>query len=344
MSRAFLQRNNTASNRQMIIASMPNGPLQPSNFQLQVQSDMQELKDGEVRLKTLAITIGAGQRAGLQGSASYLANKPGDAQVMNGTGVGTVVESKDMNFKVGDVVMGGCGWQEFATLPGKALTKVPPGVDPAMQLGLLGTNGLTAYFGLLDIGMPKAGETVLVSAASGSVGHIVGQIAKIKGCVVIGTAGSDEKCQRLIDELGFDHAINYKSDDFRNLLKAATPKKIDVYFDNTGGKILQSALFRMNTFGRIVCCGNVSQYDTSTPGGGPKGVPGMLVNNQVKMQGFIVYSYAKQYEHARQEMIGWANEGKLVGWSTEYQGMERAPHAFIDMLNGVTKGTTIVRF
>ena len=159
---------------------------------------------------------------------------------------------------------------------------------------------------------------------------------------MIGVAGSDEKCKKLIDELGFDAAVNYKSPQFRAEFKAATPNRIDVYFDNTGGMILQSALFRMNLKGRIVCCGNVSQYDTATPGGGPRGIPGLLVNNQVKMEGFIVYSYAKQYEEARRNMSQWVKQGKLKAWTTQYDGLNRAPQAFVDMLGGVTRGTTII--
>ena len=216
-----------------------------------------------------------------------------------------------------------------------------------------------AYFGLLEIGNPQPGETVVVSAAAGSVGHMVGQIAKLKGCRVVGIAGSPEKCDRLVNELGFDAAVNYKLDSFRNDFKAATPKRIDgecmrlynaltnpfspVYFDNTGGAILESALFRMNTYGRICCCGNVSGYDTATPGGGPRGVPGLLVNNQVLMQGFIVYSYKKKYAEARAEISQWVKEGKVKPWVTVYDGLRKGPSAFVDLLAGKTSGTCVVR-
>jgi NADPH-dependent curcumin reductase CurA len=217
----------TGGNTQIVIAELPKGPLALSNF-VEHDAPVPELKDGEVLVQTLAITIGAGQRAGLQGSASYTgaatANVP-----MNGTGVGRVVKSLDATFDEGDLVMGATGWQEFAALPGKSLTSVAANVDPATMLGALGTNGLTAYFGLLEIGEPKQGDTVVVSGAAGSVGHIVGQIAKIKGARVVGVAGSEEKCRYLTNDLGFDAAVNYKSKTFREDFKAATPKRIDVY-------------------------------------------------------------------------------------------------------------------
>lgn len=334
-------RGAAGGNRQMVIASVPKGPLRADNFAAR-DGPVPAPKAGEVRVRTLALTIGAGQRAGLQGSASY-AGAPKSGIVMGGSGVGRVEESRDPAYRAGDVVFGATGWQQLAALPGRELIKVPPGVDPATQLGVLGTNGLTAYFGLLEIGAPKPGDTVVVSGAAGSVGHIVGQIAKIKGARVVGIAGSDAKCARLVSELGFDVAVNYKSASFRDDFKKATPKRIDVYFDNTGGPILQAALFRMNTYGRIVCCGNVSQYDTATPGPGPRGIPGLLVNNQVKMQGFIVYSYAARYAAAREEMSAWIAAGRLRAWATVYDGLERAGQAFVDLLNGVTTGTTVVK-
>ena len=300
------------------------------------------LGDGEVLVRTLALTIGAGQRAGLQGSASY-AGAPTAGRVMNGTGVGRVISSKHAGFNEGDVVRAMTNWQDYAAIAGTQLEKVEGSGDPALHLGVLGTNGLTAYFGLTDVGDPQPGETVVVSAAAGSVGHIVGQIAKVKGARVVGIAGSDEKCRLLVDELGFDEAINRKTEDFRDRFKAATADRIDVYFDNTGGDILGSALFRMNTHGRIVCCGAVSQYDTSTPGPGPRGIPGLLVNNRVRMQGFLVFDYADRFDQARAEMGGWIDSGQLVPRVSEFEGLESAGQAFVELLAGGTIGTTIVR-
>ena len=330
-----------AENRQVLIASVPMGPLQLSHFEIQ-STPVPSCGDGEVLCRTLALTIGAGQRAGLQGSASY-AGAPRAGVVMGGTGVARVEASNSDAFSVGDVVVAPTGWQDYSVHAARALRRVDAGVDPALHLGVLGTNGMTAYFGLLDIGAPRPGETVVVSAAAGSVGHIAGQIAKLKQCRVVGVAGSDEKCRVLVDELGFDAAVNYKDADFFASLRTATPDRIDVYFDNTGGDILQSALFRMNAHGRIVCCGVVSQYDTANPGPGPRGVPGLLVNNRVRMEGFLVFDYAKRYDEARAEMMAWIERGELAPRVTEFRGLEKAPGAFVELLSGGNVGTTIVR-
>jgi NADPH-dependent curcumin reductase CurA len=328
-------------NTQVLIASVPNGPLSPEHFTMHV-AEAPECADGQIMCRTLALTIGAGQRAGLQGSASY-AGAPRAGIVMGGTGVAVVEASKAPGFERGDLVVGPTGWQTLSAHKPAALRKVPQNADPALHLGVLGTNGLTAYFGLLDVGAPRAGNTVVVSAAAGSVGHIVGQIAKRAGCRVVGIAGSPEKCRILVDELGFDVAVNYKDGDFRSAFKDATPNRIDVYFDNTGGEILGSALFRMNTHGRIVCCGAVSQYDTANPAGSPRGLPGLLVNNRVRMEGFLVFDYADRYDAARAEMTRWIERGELIPRVTQFQGLESAPAAFVNLLNGDTIGTTIVR-
>ena len=327
-------------NRQIVNVSLPTGRLQASDFSVQ-GAPIADLADGQVLCRTVALTIGAGQRAGLQGSASY-AGAPVTGVVMGGTGLATVEESRSSGFQPGDVVVGPTGWQEYSIHEPSALRSVVGEVDPALQLGLLGTNGLTAYFGLLDVGRPDPGETVVISAAAGSVGHVVGQVAKLKGCRVVGVAGSDEKCAMLVDELGFDVAVNYKDPEFRAAFKDATPNRIDVYFDNTGGDILGSALFRMNERGRIVCCGAVSQYDTSNPGPGPRGIPGLLVNKRVRMEGFLVFDYVERYEDARHELSDWVRQGKIVPKSTEFQGLESAPEAFVALLSGATVGTTIV--
>ena len=313
------------TNTRVLIASVPNGPLGPEHFAVD-EAAAPDCGDGQVLCRTLALTIGAGQRAGLQGSASY-AGAPRAGVVMGGTGVARVEASRAPGFAAGDLVAGPTGWQTLSVHEPKALRKVAAGADPALHLGVLGTNGLTAYFGLLDLGRPAAGDTVVVSAAAGSVGHVVGQIAKLKGCITIGVAGSAAKCRILVDELGFDAALNYKDDDFRTTFKEATPNRIDVYFDNTGGDILGSALFRMKTHGRIVCCGAVSQYDTAQPAGSPRGIPGLLVNNRVRMEGFLVFDYAARYDEARAELLRWIESGDLVPRVTEFRGLESAPQS-----------------
>lgn len=328
-------------NRQIVIASLPTGRLAAGDFELQSTS-VPALGEDEVLCRTVAFTIGAGQRAGLQGSASY-AGSPTAGRVMGGAGVARVEDSRADGFQPGDLVAAPTGWQEYSVHSADALRRLPDGDDPALHLGALGTNGLTAYFGLLEVGTPVAGETVVVSAAAGSVGHLVGQIAKRQGCRVVGVAGSEAKCRLLTDELGFDVAVNYKDPEFRAAFRAATPDRIDVYFDNTGGDVLGSALFRMNTHGRIVCCGVVSQYDTSTPEPGPRGVPGLLVNNRVRMEGFLVFDYNARYEDARRDLTGWIARGEIQPKVTEFQGLESGPAAFVALLSGQTVGTTVVR-
>ena len=328
-------------NRQILIASLPTGALAESDYEMRT-SAAPEPEEGEVLCRTLAITIGAGQRAGLQGSASY-AGAPTTGIVMSGTGVARVEASDDPSLAVGDLVTGPTGWQDYSVHRARALTRVEADGDPALHLGVLGTNGITAYFGILDVGRPRPGETVVVSAAAGSVGHIVGQIAHIKGCRTVGVAGSDDKCAVLTGELGFDAAVNYKATDFRDAFKAACGSGIDIYFDNTGGEILGAALRRMNLRGRIVCCGVVSQYDTSNPEPGPRGIPGLLINSRIRMEGFLVFDYADRYDEARRTMKQWIDDGALIARQDEFLELESAPSAFVDLLAGGNVGTRIVR-
>jgi NADPH-dependent curcumin reductase CurA len=307
-----------------------------------VESPIPKASSGEVLVKTISFAITAGTRAGLQGSASY-AGAPKTGIVMNCTGIGEVVESSEASFPVGSMVLTQTGWQEYSLQKIESLTLMREGVDPELYLGPLGINGLTAYFGLLEVGDPKPSDTVMVSAAAGSVGHMVGQIAKIKGCHVIGISGNDDKCNILKDRLGFDAALNYKDANFRQNLKDSTPNGLDVYFDNTGGMILGSALFRMNPGGRIACCGVVSQYDTSSPEPGPRGIPGLLINNRIKMEGFLIFDFAEKYDRATDEILEWIGSGDLKILTDKVEGLEAAPEAFVDLLAGGNIGTRIVR-
>lgn len=329
------------ANQQVLIDSLPQGKLEAGNYRLH-DGDMPQAGEGEVLVKTIAFAITAGTRAGLQGSASY-AGAPQAGIVMNGTGVGEVVASQAADIPVGAKVMAPTGWQQFSVHDAKTVTVIPENHDPIHYLGPLGVNGLTAYFGLLEVGQPQPGETVMVSAAAGSVGHLVGQIARIKGNRVVGVCGSDEKGALLVSRLGFDATVNYKDDGFRQSLKDATPDGVDVYFDNTGGPILGAALFRMNVGGRIACCGVVSQYDTDRPEPGPKGVPGLLVNKRITMRGFLVFDFLDRYTAAREEMHGWLQAGQLHSLTDEVQGLAAAPDAFVDLLAGGNVGTRIVR-
>ncbi len=328
-------------NRQVLIDSLPDEKLSPDNYKL-VTTEAPVPGDGEVLCRTLLTTVAAGSRAGLQGSASY-AGAPQTNIVMNSHGVARIEASNSDSLKVGDLVTCPTGWQDYSVHAAKHCQLVTDDIDLAHYLGALGTNGLTAYFGLLNVGEPREGQTVLVSAAAGSVGHMVGQIAAIKGCRTVGTTSTDEKCGLLMRDLGFDAAVSYRSPDFRADLKAACPDGIDIYFDNTGGEVLGAALFRMNEHGRIVCCGVVSQYDTSNPSGGPKGVPGLLVNKRIRMQGFLVFDYLKDYDKARAEMKDWIKSGELKPVNDTVQGLENAPEAFVNLLGGGNIGTRIIK-
>ena len=328
-------------NQQILIDRLPTGKLRANDYKV-AQAPMPEAGPGQVLVKTQAFAITAGTRAGLQGSASY-AGAPAAGRVMNGTGVGEVVASNDPTIKVGDRVTAPTGWQQYVAIGSEHVTVIDPNHNPIHYLGPMGVNGLTAFFGLLDVANPQAGETVMVSAAAGSVGHMVGQMAKIQGCEVVGVCGSDEKGRLLVDQLGFDRTVNYKDANYRQSLKEATPNGVDVYFDNTGGMILGSALFRMNVGGRISCCGVVSQYDTDTPEPGPKGVPGLLVNKRIRMQGFLLFDYEARYAEARGVIYGWLESDRLNSLQDEVIGLEAAPDAFVDLLSGGNVGTRIVR-
>ncbi len=328
-------------NQQVLIDSLPQGRLEADNYRL-AEAPMPEPGVDEVLVRTTAFAITAGTRAGLQGSASY-AGAPRTDVVMNGTGVGEVVGGSHEAFPAGTRVLAPTGWQAFSVQKARDLTIIPDEHDPLHYLGPMGVNGLTAYFGLLDVGQPRGNDTVLVSAAAGSVGHIVGQIARIRGCRVVGVCGNDAKAAVLTDQLGFDAVVNYRDDGFRDALKAATPDGVDVYFDNTGGAVLGAALFRMNVGGRIACCGVVSQYDTDRPEPGPKGVPGLLVNKRLTMQGFLLFDFADRYAEARTRIHSWLTSGTLVSLTDEVRGLEAAPAAFVDLLAGGNVGTRIVR-
>ena len=328
-------------NRQIVIETLPSGKLEVGHFALRA-AEAPDPGEGELLCRTLALTVGAGQRAGLQGSASY-AGAPRTGVVMGGSAVARVEASNAAAIAVGTLVTCPSGWQDYAVHKAAAVNVVETGGDPAHHLGVYGTNGLTAYFGLFDVGEPKPGQTVVVSAAAGSVGHLVGQMAKISGCRVVGVAGGDPKCHLLTDELGFDAAVNYKSPDFRQEFREACADGIDIYFDNTGGEVLGGALRRMKPHGRIVCCGVVSQYDTGNPAPGPRGIPGLLVNNRVRMEGFLVFDYAARYGEARAQMKAWVEAGELKPLQDEFQGLEEAPRAFVDMLAGGNVGTRIIR-
>tara|TARA_R110000824_G_scaffold366730_2_gene555537 strand:+ start:43019 stop:44017 length:999 start_codon:yes stop_codon:yes gene_type:complete len=329
-----------AGNKQILLVETPKGKLSPSNFKLH-EGDMPVAKDGEALLRVKIVSLDAANRAWMQGATYRSAVEAGT--VMAGGAIAEVVESKAAGLAKGDIVFADTGWQEYAALPAGQLQKVPA-MDPLSHLlSVYGIAGLTAYHGLLDVGKPKAGDTVVVSAAAGSVGSIVGQIAKLKGCTVIGIAGGDEKCELLKSELGFDHTINYKKEPVGKALRAVTPKGIDVYFDNVGGDILEAVLFGMNNYGRIACCGAVSQYDGAPPAHGPRGIPGLIVVKRLTMQGFILTDFNDKRDAAMADLEGWVKEGKIKVREDILHGIENLPQALIGLLAGENVGKRMVK-
>ncbi|MGB3810193.1 MAG: NADP-dependent oxidoreductase [Parvibaculum sp.] len=330
----------TGSNRQILLVETPKGKLSPDNFKLNT-GQIPTAKDGELLVKVKLISLDAANRAWMQGATYRSAVEAGT--IMAGGAIAEVIEAKAAGFAAGDLVFADTGWQEYAAIPAKTAQKLPAMEPMSHLLSVYGIAGLTAYHGLLDVGKPKAGDTVVVSAAAGSVGNIVGQIAKLKGCTVIGIAGGDEKCALLKDELGFDHAINYKKEAVGKALRAAAPKGIDVYFDNVGGDILEACLFGMNNYGRIACCGAVSQYDGAAPAHGPRGIPGLIVVKRLTMQGFIVSDFNDQREKALADLQSWVKAGKIKVRENIMTGIENTPQALIGLLAGDNIGKRMVR-
>jgi hypothetical protein len=262
---------------------------------------------------------------------------------MAGGALAEVVESRVDHLNPGDLVFADTGWQEFAVVKASGLSPIPRMEPLTHLLSVYGVAGLTAYFGLLECGQPKADETVVVSAAAGSVGSIVGQIARIKGCRTVAIAGGQAKCDLLVKDFGFHAAIDYKSQTVRKALREAAPKGVDVYFDNVGGDILEACLFNMNTHGRIACCGAVSQYDGAAPPHGPRGVPGLIVTKRLTLRGFIVSDFDDQRAQALEDLQGWVASGQLKVAEDVMTGLESLPAALIGLLAGENIGKRMVK-
>jgi NADPH-dependent curcumin reductase CurA len=327
-------------NKQWIFARKPNAEVGPEHFDLR-DGAMPEPGPGEVSVRTTLLSLDPASRAWMQGATYRSQLNPGD--VMAGWGIGEVVKSNVEKFAPGDLVSGEYGWQQYAALPAHTLTKHDKSHKPEHILGVLGITGLTAYFGMLDVGRPRPGETVLVSGAAGAVGSIAGQIAKIAGCRVVGTTGGKEKCDWIVRDLGFDAAVDYKSGNIDKALKAACPNGLDVYFDNTGGEVLAAALRRMNVFGRVSCCGAISQYDTGAPAAGPFGVPGFLVTKRIRMEGFVVMDFYNRRAQAEAQLARWVESGQLTAPVDVVEGFEKMPSALAGMFAGKNKGKLMVR-
>jgi hypothetical protein len=328
-----------SKHREIVLTSIPKGPLEASHFELR-EGERPSPGEGEVLVRTILISLDAANRAWMQGATYREAVKAGD--VMHAYILGEVVESRAAVFEAGDVVAGEGRWADFVVASADKLAKQGPHRPLTHHMSVLGIAGLTAYFGLQKIGQPKPGETVVVSAAAGSVGTLVGQMAKVMGARAVGIAGGPEKCAWLIDELGFDAAVDYKKGHLFADIRKACPDGIDIYFDNVGGPILETALFQMNMHGRIVCCGAVSQYDTAAPSG-PRNVPGLLVVKRLRMEGFIALDWPGEVPSAAKEISGWLKDGKIKVVEDVIEGLENAPAALLGLLHGENRGKRMVR-
>ena len=327
--------------RQFLLAKRPVGMATADTFEF-VETELPALTANQLLVQVEYISLDPAMRGWMNEGKSYL--PPVEiGEVMRAGGVAKVLESTDENYAPGDYVTGLTGVQDYAIMPTLGIRKVDPALVPLERyLGTLGMPGMTAYFGLLDTGAPKSGETVVVSGAAGAVGTVVGQIAKIKGCRVVGIAGGKEKCDYLTNELGFDAAIDYKNSDLKKELKQACPNGVDVYFDNVGGDILDLVLTQIAMKARIVICGAISQYNNTEPVKGPSNYLSLLVN-RAKMEGIVVMDNAANYESAAIEMAGWIATGKLIAKEHVVPGLETFPDTLAMLFNGENFGKLVIK-
>jgi NADPH:quinone reductase len=327
------------TNRRVTLAAHPVGFPKDSDFRFD-EVEVVSPRPGEVLLRILWVSVDPYQRSRMSTVRSYAKGlELGD--VITSQSVGEVVESQDGRYEPGDLVVGQLGWQEYAVARAGSVRRVPEVLDPpTLALHVVGATGLTAYFGLLDVGRPKPGDTVVVSGAAGAVGQVVGQIAKLSGCRTVGIAGGPDKCTdcRLY---GYDVALDYKDQGFRDALKAACADGVDVYFDNVGGEMSTAVQRRLNIGARIVICGQISQYNLERPE--PTFHPGALIVFRARMEGFLVSDYAHRFNEAALRLAGWVAEGKLTWREDVTDGLENAPAAFMGMLRGENRGKALVK-
>ena len=328
------------TNRQWRLARRPQGQVSDENFDL-VEDAVPEPGEDQALVRVRYLSMDPTIRGWLQHD-TYLP-KIEEGAVIRSLGVGEVVSSHSDRYAVGDLVSGLTGWQEYMIADTKhnRLQILPQGTDPLDAVGLFGPTGLAAYFGLLDIGRPAEGETVLVSGAAGATGSVAGQIAKMKGCRAIGTAGSDEKCAMVVDEYGFDACINYRTEDLRPRVRESCPDGVDVFFDNVGGDILEVALNNLALHARVVICGAISQYD-GTPPRGPRNYM-QLVVRRARMEGFLVFDHVSRYADAIADLARWAAEGALLHRVDVLEGIEQVPTAFVRLFTGDKIGKNAVK-
>jgi NADPH-dependent curcumin reductase len=331
----------TLQNRQFKLTSRPVGMVKRSDFEF-VTTPAGEPGPGEALVKVLYLSLDPAMRGWMNAGKSYIA-PVGLGDVMRAGGIGRVIASNDPSLAVGDTVVGMTGVQDYAVAKTRELTKVDPRLAPLPRyLGALGMPGLTAYFGLLDIGQPKEGETVVVSAAAGAVGAVVGQIARIKGCRAVGIAGGPDKCRYVVEELGFDAAVDYKNEDVRAGLARHCPKGIDVYFDNVGGDILDIVLSMLARRARVSICGAISQYNNLDAVQGPRNYMSLLVNH-ARMEGFVVFDYAARYPEGVQALAGWMFAGKLKAREDIVEGLATFPDTLLKLFRGENFGKLVIK-
>lgn len=330
-----------AQNKQLLLRKRPFGLPNKDTWEL-VETNIPQPKDGEILVQCEYVSLDPAMRGWINAGKSYIA--PVELNdVMRAGGVGRIIESNHPDFKAGEYVYGQTGIQQYIVTDGKGWHKVDPSLAPLpMYLGTLGMPGMTAYFGILEVGELKEGDAVLVSGAAGAVGSIVGQIAKIKNCKVIGIAGGTDKCKYIVNELGFDGAIDYKKDNIASKLKEYFPNGIDVYFDNVGGIILEHALSKLAMHARIVICGAISQYNNTTPIKGPSNYLSLLVN-RASMKGMVVFDYAKDYQKAGMQMGQWMMQGKLKSKEDVYEGIENFHDTFLRLFSGDKMGKLVLK-
>jgi NADPH-dependent curcumin reductase CurA len=331
-----------AVNRRWLLAEFPQSELSAANFRW-VESEVPVPAEGQVLVRNLYLSLDPTNRIWASGAESYLpAMELGE--VMRGVALGFIAASRHPRFAVGDCVTGLLGWQDYAVVKASAVTPIPRDARLPLTdyLGVMGSSGLTAYFGLLDLGRPRNGETVLVSAAAGSVGSLVGQIARIQGCRTVGLVGSSHKARWITEELGFDAAINYRDEDVPEAIARQCPAGVDIYFDNVGGPILDAAMGRLNLRGRIVVCGLISQYNTASPVQELRNFGRFLVQRG-RMEAFIVLDYLSRADEAYAQIAEWVQEGRLKHRVELVQGLEQAPAALARLFDGSNLGKLLVQ-
>lgn len=336
----------TDNNRRIVLASRPVGAPTQDNFRLETVA-VPSIKEGEVLLRSIYLSLDPYMRGRMNDAKSY-AEPVAIDEVMVGATVCQVEQSQHSDYQVGEWVLAYTGWQDYGVSNGEGLVKL--GMEPShpsFALGIMGMPGFTAYMGLLDIGQPKEGDTLVVAAATGPVGATVGQIGKLKGCRVIGVAGGEEKCRHAKEVLGFDECIDHKADDFAEQLTAACDKGIDVYFENVGGKVFDAVMPLLNTGARIPVCGLISQYNATSLPDGPdrmSALMGMLLVKRIKMQGFIIFDdYAHRYNEFATQMADWLAQGKIQYKEQVVEGFENTPQAFIGLLQGKNFGKLVIK-